>query len=454
MDKTVTPSPSGKSHPFLERIGFKNGRQFGGFLTVVASGQLIYSGFEAFKSVFYNVLLKALHLTNAQLGIVFSLIGIAVFFYLPGGWFNNRFSVKSILISGLTIRFLTMLIVIFGNPNFTVMRIIATIWGLTDAVFWPAVLNGVDMLSDPGHKGLSYALLESVRRTMEMVMNLALVAVMSAISGIVVFKGGMFVYNLLILPLILCIVKFVPKNGIAADQKAAQKEKSMEALRGLGKVLLMPKLWLAAITACTIYWSYINVVYTVPYLQAVFHISQTYASLFGVLNTGAMGVVACLISGLLADYVFHSTSKMIFTSLLLTLLAIIGVLLLPKTKSMVWPTMILLMIFSFTMFLAKGIFMAPISEADVPKKYTGAAMSLGSFMGYVPDLFAYGINGAIIDANKAVSAYTKIFMIGGIVTLVGIVTAGIMMVNNWQKDKARHAAAKAARQQKKQAQTK
>jgi pantothenate kinase-related protein Tda10 len=91
--------------------------------------------------------------------------------------------------------------------------------------------------------------------------------------------------------------------------------------------------------------------------------------------------------------------------------------------------------------------MAPISEADVPKKYTGAAMSLGSFMGYVPDLFAYGINGAIIDANKPVAAYTKIFLIGGVVTLIGIVTAGIMMANNWQKDKERHLAAKAAKQQ-------
>lgn len=447
MDSHTLPDAPDQRHPWLEKIGFKTGRQFGGFLTVVASGQLIYSGFEAFKAVFYNVLLKALHLTNAQLGIIFSLIGIAVFFYIPGGWFNNRFSVKSILIVSLTIRFLTMLIVIFGNPNFTVMRIIATIWGLVDAVFWPAILNGVDMLSDPGHKGLSYGLLESLRRTLEMIMNLALVAVMSAVSGIAVFKGGMFVYNLLILPLIICIIKLVPNNGIAADEKQAQKDKSMDALRGLGKVLLMPKLWLAAITACTIYWSYINVVYTVPYLQAVFHIKQTYASLFGVLNTGAMGVIACLISGMLADYVFHSTSKMIFSSMLLTLLAIIGVLILPKTQKMLWPTMILLLIFSFTMFLAKGIFMAPISEAEVPKKYTGAAMSLGSFMGYVPDLFAYGINGAIIDANRPVAAYTKIFTIGAVVTLIGIVTAGIMMANNWQKDKERHLAAKAARKQ-------
>ncbi|MFC2694613.1 MAG: MFS transporter [Lactobacillus sp.] len=431
-----------KQNKLMADLGFDDGHQLGGFLTVVASGQLVYSGFEAFKSVFYKVLLQVLHLNNTQLGIIFSLIGISVFFYIPGGWFNNRFSVKSILITGLTIRLLTMFIVIFGNPSFTVMRIIATIWGLTDAVFWPAVLNGVDMMSNPGHKGLAYGLLESLRRGLEMIMNLALVGVMSLISGLAVFKGGMLVYNLLIIPLIFCIVKFVPSNGIADDKKAEADAKAKDAFKGLLKILTIPKLWLAAVTALTIYWSYINVVYAVPYLQTVFHMGQTQASIFGVLNTGATGVVASALSGILADYVFHSTSKMMFASLCLVFISIVAVLLLPKTPSMLWPSIILLLIFSFTMFLAKGVFMAPISEAGVPKKYTGAAMSLGSFMGYAPDLWGYGMNGFIIDHNSPLKAYSLIFLIGAIVTLMGIVCSFVLMMTNKKQDQAKKQAAK------------
>ena len=433
---------------FLEKIGFKSSKQFSGFLSVVFAGQIIYSAFEAFKGTFYDLLLKVLHLNNAQLGVIFSLIGISVFFYVPGGWINNRFSVRSILVVSMLVRFMTVLVITLMNPNFNVLRIIACIWGVTDGIFWPAVLNGVDMMSDPGHKGLAYGMLESIRRALEMSMNLILVGVMSALGGIAVFKGGMFVYNLLILPLCVWVWKTVPKNGISEEQKETGAGKSLDALKGLGKVLTIPKLWLAAITALTIYWSYINLIYTVPYLQAVFHISQSAASLFGIINTGAMGVLCGAISGALSDYVFHSTSRMMFFSLSLVAITMIIVLIMPKTANMMWPSIILLLIFSFAQFLAKSIIMAPVSEVDVPKKYVGSAMSVGSFAGYAPVFWAYGLNGSIIDHNKPVAAYTKIFMIGVVISLCGVVTSFILMMVNRKKDKANYEAKKAARAKK------
>ncbi len=75
------------------------------FFSVVMSGQIIYSAFEAFKGTFYNLLLEVLKIDNTQMGILFTLIGSAMFFYIPAGWVNNRFSVKSILITSLLIRF-------------------------------------------------------------------------------------------------------------------------------------------------------------------------------------------------------------------------------------------------------------------------------------------------------------------------------------------------------------
>lgn len=438
---------SKKKGGFLTNMGFQSGKQFSGFLSVVFAGQIIYSAFEAFKGTFYDLLLKVLHLNNAQLGVIFSLIGISVFFYIPGGWVNNRFSVRSIIVVSMLVRFLTVLVITLMNPSFGVLKVIAAIWGVTDGIFWPAILNGVDMMSDPGHKGLAYGLLESIRRALEMSMNLILVGIMSAFGGIAIFKGGMFVYNLLILPVCFWVWKTVPKNGISED-KENEAGKSLDALKGLGKVLTMPKIWLAAITALTIYWSYINLIYTVPYLQAVFHVSQSAASLFGIINTGAMGVLCGAISGMLTDYVFHSTSKMMFFSLTLVAIVLIVVLLMPKTPNMMWPSIILLLIFSFAMFLAKSIIMAPVSEADVPDKYVGSAMSLGSFAGYAPVFWAYGMNGSIIDHNKPVAAYTKIFTIGVVVALCGVVASFILMMVNRKKDKANYEAKKAERAKK------
>lgn len=85
----------------INKIGFNPNNQFIGFLSVVLSGQIIYSAFGAFKGTFYNLLLEVLNIDNTQ-----------------------------------------MMVIIVLQPTFTVLAIIAGIWDLTDAVFWPSVVSG------------------------------------------------------------------------------------------------------------------------------------------------------------------------------------------------------------------------------------------------------------------------------------------------------------------------
>lgn len=374
-----------------------------------------------------RTLLQVLHVSNAQLGVMFSLIGISVFFYVLGGWINNRFSIKSILTTGLLIRMFSMFVIIFFQPTFQILRILAIIWGLTDAFFWPAVLNGVTLMSDSKHRGMAFGLLESTRRALEMFMNLLLIAAMAFFGGLAIFKSGMLVYNLLIIPLVLAIIKFVPNNGIAAQEGMSESKKSGEALKGLIKILLMPKVWLAATTALTIYWSYIILIYSVPYLQAIYHITATETSLFGILNTGAMGVLAGVISGSLSDYVFKSSSKMMFTALLITFISLLLIRIIPNEQSMLLVALVLLIVFSFAIFLAKSIILAPLTEIGIDSKYSGSAMSVGSFVAYAPVFWVYSLNGSIIDHNSAVLAYQHIFSIGIIVASVGVITSLLLV---------------------------
>lgn len=424
----------------LDKLNFKDRKTLIGFLSVVTAGQLIYSSFEAFKGTFYNLLLEVLNVSNAELGAIFGLIGISIFFYIPGGWINNRFSIKSILIVGLLIRFLTISVIIFFSPTFQVLKIIAIIWGIVDSFFWPAVLNGVIFFTDQSKRGMGFGLLESVRRAEEMLMNLLIVGIMSLVSGIVVFKGGMFAYNLLIIPLILLIIKYVPKNGIAAMDEEEKTEmsgnKSLEALKGLFYVLLKPKVWLASISAMSIYWGYIILIYSVPYLQKTFDLSTTQTALFGIFNTGLMGVLMGVSAGIISDYVFKSSSKMIFTALLLSSLILLGVVLI---KGSLFVSMALLIAFSVTTFLAKSVILAPIAEFDIPKKYAGSAMSVGSFAAYAPIFWVYTMNGKLLDAHQdnVVEAYRIIFEIGIVVAFLGsICTLILLMLNMKSKRKA------------------
>ncbi|MGR6859155.1 MFS transporter [Aliivibrio salmonicida] len=314
----------------FEKIGFTSRNQLFGFFSVVMSGQIIYSAFEAFKGTFYNLLLEVLQIDNTQMGILFTLIGSAMFFYIPAGWVNNRFSVKSILMTSLTIRFLSMMGIIFLEPGFSVLVVIAGLWGLVDAAFWPSVVNGVTLMSGDKNKGMAFGLLESVRRAAEMSMNAVIVGIMALVGGsILVFQGAIVFYTLLILPMIFCVWKFVPDNHLEVKQG---ESKNKEALKGLVHVLKMPTVWLAAITSLTVYWIYITLIYTVPYLQAVFGLSTAQAAIFGIINTGAMGVIAGLVAGSIADFVFKSSIKMMFFALALTAICLGVTIALPKTE--------------------------------------------------------------------------------------------------------------------------
>nr|WP_250544640.1 MFS transporter [Canibacter zhuwentaonis] len=422
----------------INKLGLENRKALVGFLSVITAGQLIYSSFEAFKGTFYNLLLDVLQVNNEELGIIFSLIGISIFLYIPAGWVNNRFSIRSILITGLIIRFATMSIIIFFTPPFDVLKIIAFTWGVVDAVFWPAVLNGIVFFIDKSKSGMGFGLFESVRRLQETLMNLLIVgvmAVMTAVSGIVVFKGGMLAYNLLIIPLILLILKYVPKNGIAAvpedriSEELVTKNKSLEALVGLLSVLARPQVWLAAVSAMTVYWGYIILIYSVPYMQNAYGLSTAQTALFGIFNTAFMGVIMGVTSGFISDFVFKSSSKMICASLLLSAIVLAGVVLIRENFVV---TMVLLIAFSAAAFLAKSVILAPIAELDIPKKYVGAAMSVGSFAAYAPIFWVYLMNGKLLDAHEGnvVEAYNIIFQIGIVVAFSGSICALALVLLN------------------------
>ncbi|OFI48507.1 transporter [Floricoccus tropicus] len=408
------------SQTIMNKIGFKDKKKFLGFLTVVSSGQIIYSAFEAFKGTFYNTLLEVFNLSNAQLGTILGALGISTFLYIPGGWINNRFSTRSLLITGMLVRFLTINYMLLFTPGFEQLKFIAMIWGVVDAFFWPAVLNGVILTTNESNRSIGFGLLESVRRALEVLMNFILVTVMSVAGGLAIFKGGMFVYNLLLIPLCFLVMKYIPKNGISAEHEG-EGAKAADALKGLIAVMLKPKVWLASLSALTVYWCYIILIYTVPYLQAVYKINSSQAALFGIFNTGVMGIICGVLAGYIASKVLKSSSLLMGLALLVTAASLGLTLIVPKTKEALLPAVIVLFLFSFSIFLAKSIILAPVAELDIDSRYSGSAMSVGSFLAYAPVLLVYSMNGRIIDNNLSdpVAAYKTIFLIGVGVALFG-----------------------------------
>jgi predicted MFS family arabinose efflux permease len=416
------------------------------FLTIVMSGQLVYASFEAFKGSLMLPLQELLGITGEQFGLLMGYIGISVFFYIPAGWVLNRFPVRSIIVWSLAWRLVTYLVLFTLNPSFTVMAIIAVSWGILDAIMWPAIVNGVALMaasSETSGRGLAMGLLESIRRFAEFGMNLLIIGALAlwADNADLVLRVACIAYALLLAPLIVAVLRVVPRTATA---KLGDRSDSAAALVGLLQVLTKPRVWLAGIAALALYWAYINLIYcSAPYLEQVFHLPRSASAVFGIVNTGLVGIVAGVISGFIADYLFKSSTKMLATALALIAIVAGVVLLLPSDPDLMWVTMGLLVVVAFATFLGKAVILAPVAELRLPEGISGSAMSTGSFLAYASVFWAYPMNGRIVDAHADDPAvgYDIIFATTIGVAIVGCLCAGVLVVWNARIDRRQGEAA-------------
>ncbi|XCB29434.1 hypothetical protein RQN30_09435 [Arcanobacterium hippocoleae] len=159
-------------------------------------------------------------------------------------------------------------------------------------------------------------------------------------------------------------------------------------------------------------------------MSLVFNATDAQAGAFGIFNTGLVGIFAGLVSGMVADYLFKSSTRMMAVALLITAAGVGMVYLLPQDGN-IWVAMILLMIMAFGIFMGKAVILAPIAELHLPEQINGSAIAVGSFLVYAPVFWSYSTTGAIIEAHRdqAYIGYQQIFLITLAVALFGAVCA-------------------------------
>ena len=420
---------SGQRRPvFLRRD------RIGAFLSVALSGQLVYSAFEALKGSLMLQVSDVLGIGIDGFGAMMSVIGLAMYMYVPAGWINNRFTIRSILVTWSVWRLVTLLILYLvpGLP-FTMMLAIAFSWAVWDAIGWPAVVNGLTFVSrnGPVHgRGLVMGFFEAIRRSLEFILAMAVVGCIWAFPQhwraiVIGFAVG---YSLLLVPLVVCLLHFVPSNAIARRDNTSA---NTAALIGLLKVMVRPRIWLAGLAAMCLYWTYVNLIYSsAPYLKLVYNVSDGVAGLFGATATSLVGALICIPAGLVADYVFKSSTAMMAAALAVIAISATAVYMLPPSKTMMWPAIILLIVMAAGVFMGKSVILAPIAELDLPEGINGSAMAVASFLAYASIIWGNSMTSGIVESHRhnAYAGYQLIFLITLAVALAGAACASALTV--------------------------
>lgn len=95
----------------------------------------------------------------------------------------------------------------------------------------------------------------------------------------------------------------------------------------------------------------------------------------------------------------------------------------------------------YSLYTASRIF-APIGEAKIAENKTGAAMALGSFIGYAPAMFCFSLYGYILDLNPGIIGYKIVFGIMACFAFCGAVVS-VMLVKRISQRKKEMLAAEA-----------
>lgn len=411
---------------FLSRQGFTSSKQLGAFLTVVFSGQIIYSAFESFKIPFYQRLVEYYGLSDTQFGFLFTMLGVAVFFYIPGGWINNRFHVRQVLMWGLIYRCITALIMIIFRPAYGVMLAITFTWGILDAIYWPAVVKGVVLFSGRDNKGLGFGILTAFRAGGEAILNGVVIAVVAITAGsALAFETMMVLYALLAIPMAILVYFYVPKDplteGEFTDDQDVVAPTGKEALAGLIATLKHPRIWLAGIAGMCVYWVYSTLVYTTPFFERVYLMDNSTAATYATVNALVLGLGGGLAGGYIADYLFKSSTLTLGISLVASAVMLLTLVFIPGQPAMMWMALGAVSLGAFVIMMAKALQQAPVAELHLPTKMVGSAMSVNSFMAFAAILWALTLDGYILDTFKdsPKTGFNIIFTLMAVVAGIG-----------------------------------
>lgn len=366
---------------------------------------------------FYVQMQDFMGLSHTQIGFIYSVAGwISQFGFLAATYISDKFSKRKMIAFALIANGITGGI-ISTYPQFSVLVVLFCMCAIfTDMLCWPTVLKTIRLLGTKEEQGRMFGFLETGRGLTDTIVNFSALAIFVAMGS----NAFGFRCSIIFFSAISIIAGVLAYITVEDDKKEESSEKENKKEKSSIKDIFTDKgVWLVSVNIFMIYCLYSGLKYLVPFLREAYNIPAALASAYGIINMYGLKMVGGPIGGIISDKVTHSATKFIRIMFVISAISLGAYTLLPHGSMSVYVTMIISLIISAFVFCMRAIFFAPMDEINVPKQLTGAAMSLGSFIGYLPGAFIAIIYGRILDTNPGISGYMKVFMIMATIAVIG-----------------------------------
>ena len=374
------------------------------------------------KGVFYTPLMDALGATNAELGMMVSVYGIAaVILYLPSGIVADKFRMRQLA----TVGFIGTAILVFVYatlPSVEICYVLFVLMCVTSIlIWWGTRFKVIRLCCEENEYATKIGISYSIYGLAGLIIGLVNSAIIAAIPDTVVGVRTMLIFLGVLIALLGVIAFFIIpdfKGEINKDTKMLSLSDAIEAIKHPGVI------W-ACLGYFCLYAVYQGATYTTPYLTSVFNADSNLVNVVGLIRTYGIGLVAGPVVGWIAAKM-KSPSKAIIIATILAIVMLGAFIVFPQDPAGALIAALLVVVFGFATYGAFSIGSSPLSELKIPMRIFGTASGVLSVIGFLPDVFIHTWYGGMIDAQGN-AAYTSIFAIEIVFAVIGIVCMFVVL---------------------------
>ena len=391
------------------------------FLAIISfsiAGSVIYE-LPYIKYVYYDKLLPAFDMTNAQAGFLLSAYAIGcLILYIPGGIMADKFSTKKMLVLSLFGTGILGFIMAFSMNYITALIVFFLFAVTTSFVFWTALNKGLRLLGGKEDSGSTYGWYYALGSVISLVCSIIFWTLYASTENAhdAMFKTIIAMSVAVILAGILVQITF--KEDATAMGELAEEDRFK--LSDVGKAIRNPYLWWASIIMFLIYTIYSNVTYFTPYLSSQVGMDVSDSAFLGIIR-GYVFYFLSPLGGYIADKLLKSTLKLYgYGFIVLGALFFITTQIPAGEGSVTIAIIISLLASAFAMMLY-GVMWSILNEINIPISYAATAIGLASMVIYLPDLCVPAMIGSWLDNLGEEAGYFRMFIFFGICCVLAVV---------------------------------
>ncbi len=397
---------------------------------LILAGEVVFSLPFHVTRYFRPTALDVFGFSNAQLGDVFAVYGVAAMLaYFPGGPIADRFSPRRLMAVSLVATGLGG-IYMASIPSARGMSVLYAYWGVTTILlFWAAMIRATREWGGVSQQGRAFGILDGGRGAVAA--GIAIPAVLlfgfffsgeshgqsqmgSDADQQAALQSVIYFYSALTISVgVLCwfaIPDSTPDRGSARPNP----------LEGMSQVLRMPSVWTIALILICAYCGYKALDNYSLYAVQVLGMDEVEAARFTA-QCAWIRPPAAIAAGFLADRIrARNAIGGLFAVLALSFGLLWQASPTPDVLALLYANIFLSF---FGVFALRGVYFATLEESQVPRARTGAAVGLISVVGYTPDIFYAPIAGRLLDRSPGIAGHQHNFLL-----LAGIAFAGLLMV--------------------------